>query len=521
LEAKAHPRRSGILLHPTSLPGRYGIGELGPEAHRFVDFLSGAGQRLWQVLPLGPTGYGDSPYQCFSAFAGNPLLVSLDALVEDGWLRAEDLAPAPEFAADSVDYDAVAAFKLPLLDRAFRRFETEAEPADRAAFDAFREANASWLDDYALYMAVKEAQGGTEWTEWEEDIARRRPEALARWREERAGAVRARAFGQYLFFLQWQRLRERCRERDVALMGDIPIFVARDSADVWSHPQLFQLDEHGRPRVVAGVPPDYFSATGQLWGNPLYDWEEMARTGYGWWIERFRAALGLVDLVRLDHFRGFEAHWEIPAGEETAVNGQWVKGPGAALFEALREALGDLPIVAENLGVITPEVEQLRERFGFPGMAILQFAFGRDPEAGEFLPHNYPRNRVVYTGTHDNDTTVGWWTTSGAGDSTRGAEEVREERERALQYLDAEGREIHWAFIRAALASVADMAIVPLQDVLGLGSEARMNLPGRARGNWRWRFSPESLTDGIRDRLKRMAELYGRTVPPPKDDPKE
>ena len=521
MEAKAHPRRSGILLHPTSLPGRYGIGELGPEAHRFVDFLSGAGQRLWQVLPLGPTGYGDSPYQCFSAFAGNPLLVSLDALVEDGWLRAEDLAPAPEFAADSVDYDAVAAFKLPLLDRAFRRFETEAEPADRAAFDAFREANASWLDDYALYMAVKEAQGGTEWTEWEEDIARRRPEALARWREERAGAVRARAFGQYLFFLQWQRLRERCRERDVALMGDIPIFVARDSADVWSHPQLFQLDEHGRPRVVAGVPPDYFSATGQLWGNPLYDWEEMARTGYGWWIERFRAALGLVDLVRLDHFRGFEAHWEIPAGEETAVNGQWVKGPGAALFEALREALGDLPIVAENLGVITPEVEQLRERFGFPGMAILQFAFGRDPEAGEFLPHNYPRNRVVYTGTHDNDTTVGWWTTSGAGDSTRGAEEVREERERALQYLDAEGREIHWAFIRAALASVADMAIVPLQDVLGLGSEARMNLPGRARGNWRWRFSPESLTDGIRDRLKRMAELYGRTVPPPKDDPKE
>ena len=521
MEAKAHPRRSGILLHPTSLPGRYGIGELGPEAHRFVDFLSGAGQRLWQVLPLGPTGYGDSPYQCFSAFAGNPLLVSLDALVEDGWLRAEDLAPAPEFAADSVDYDAVAAFKLPLLDRAFRRFETEAEPADRAAFDAFREANASWLDDYALYMAVKEAQGGTEWTEWEEDIARRRPEALSRWREERAGAVRARAFGQYLFFLQWQRLRERCRERDVALMGDIPIFVARDSADVWSHPQLFQLDEHGRPRVVAGVPPDYFSATGQLWGNPLYDWEEMARTGYGWWIERFRAALGLVDLVRLDHFRGFEAHWEIPAGEETAVNGQWVKGPGAALFEALREALGDLPIVAENLGVITPEVEQLRERFGFPGMAILQFAFGRDPEAGEFLPHNYPRNRVVYTGTHDNDTTVGWWTTSGAGDSTRGAEEVREERERALQYLDAEGREIHWAFIRAALASVADMAIVPLQDVLGLGSEARMNLPGRARGNWRWRFSPESLTDGIRDRLKRMAELYGRTVPPPKDDPKE
>jgi 4-alpha-glucanotransferase len=520
LDPKKNPRRSGILLHPTSLPGRYGIGELGPEAHRFVDFLAAAGQRLWQFLPLGPTGYGDSPYQCFSAFAGNPLLVSLDSLVEDGWLEAGDLAPAPEFAADSVDYDAVAAFKLPLLDRAFRRFESGAEPAARRAFEAFREANASWLDDYALYMAVKEAQGGTEWTQWQPDIARRRPQALARWREERAGAVRAREFGQYLFFRQWQRLRERSRERDVALMGDIPIFVARDSADVWSHPELFQLEEDGRPRVVAGVPPDYFSATGQLWGNPLYDWDELARTRYAWWIERFRAAFGMVDLVRLDHFRGFEAYWEIPAGEETAVNGQWVKGPGAALFEALRQALGQLPIVAENLGVITPEVEELRERFGFPGMAILQFAFGRDPEAAEFQPHNYPRNRVVYTGTHDNDTTVGWWTSSGAGDSTRDADEVREERERALQYMDAEGREIHWAFIRAALASVADTAVVPLQDVLGLGSEARMNLPGRARGNWRWRFRPESLDDTIRDRLKRLAELYGRTAPPPKDDSK-
>ena len=507
MDAKESPRRGGILLHPTSLPGRYGIGELGPEAHRFVDFLAGAGQRLWQVLPLGPTGYGDSPYQCFSAFAGNPLLISLDALVEDGWLQAADVAYAPKLPADSVDYDAVAAFKLPLLDRAFRRFEEAAESADREAFEAFRQANASWLDDYALYMAVKEAQGGKEWTDWQEDIARRRPEALARWREERAGAVRAREFGQYLFFLQWQRLRDRCRERDIALMGDIPIFVARDSADVWSHPELFQLEEDGRPRVMAGVPPDYFSATGQLWGNPLYDWEEMARTGYAWWVERLRAALGLVDLVRLDHFRGFEACWEIPAGEKTAENGQWVKGPGAALFEALREALGELPIVAENLGVITPEVEELRERFGFPGMAILQFAFGRDPEAAQFQPHHYPRNRVVYTGTHDNDTTVGWWTSSGAGDSTRGADEVREERQHALAYLDAEGREIHWAFIRAAFASVADTAVVPLQDVLGLGSEARMNLPGRARGNWRWRFRPEALNDTIRDRLKRLAEL--------------
>jgi 4-alpha-glucanotransferase len=514
------PRRSGILLHPTSLPGRLGIGELGPEAHRFADFLADAGQRLWQVLPLGPTGYGDSPYQCFSAFAGNPLLVSLESLVEDGWLEASQLAQAPAFPQDAVDYDAVAAFKLPLLDRAFRGFEDRAEPADRAAFDAFCEANASWLDDYALYMAVKEAHGGTEWTEWDPAIARRRPEALERWRDQEADAVRAREFGQYLFFLQWQRLRDHCRERDVALMGDIPIFVARDSADVWSHPELFQLEEDGKPKVMAGVPPDYFSATGQLWGNPIYDWDEMARTGYAWWTLRLRASLGLVDLVRLDHFRGFEACWEIPAGEETAVNGRWVKGPGAALFEALREALGELPIVAENLGVITPEVEALRERFGFPGMAILQFAFGRDPEAAQFQPHSYPRNRVVYTGTHDNDTTVGWWTSSGAGDSTRADDEVREERERALAYLDAEGRPIPWAFIRAAVASVADTAIVPLQDVLGLGSEARMNLPGRAHGNWRWRFTAEALTDEIRDRLRRLAELYGRMATTPRDDAK-
>ena len=513
-------RRSGILLHPTSLPGRYGIGELGAEAHRFADFLAGAGQRLWQVLPLGPTGYGDSPYQCFSAFAGNPLLVSLDALVDDGWLDAADLAGAADFPRDSVDYDAVAAFKLPLLDRAFRRFEAEASPQDRAAFEAFRAANAAWLDDYALFMAVKEAHGGAEWTEWDEDIARREPEALARWRDRQKDAVRAREFGQHLFFSQWQRLKDHCRERDVALMGDIPIFVASDSADVWSHPELFQLELDGTPSFVAGVPPDYFSATGQLWGNPLYRWDAMARTGYAWWIERFRAALRLVDLVRLDHFRGFEAYWEIPAGEKTAVLGRWVKGPGAALFEALREALGDLPIVAENLGVITPEVEALRERFGFPGMAVLQFAFGRDPEAAQFQPHNYPRNRVVYTGTHDNDTTAGWWTSSGEGDSTRSGEEVRDEHERALAYLDAEGRQIHWAFIRAALASVADTAIVPLQDVLGLGNEARMNLPASASGNWRWRFAEGALTDEVRDRLRRLADLYGRTAPAAATAPK-
>jgi len=515
------PRRSGILLHPTSLPGRFGIGELGPEAHRFAGFLAAAGQRLWQVLPLGPTGYGDSPYQCFSAFAGNPLLVSLETLVEDGWLDASDLEPARDFPQDAVDYDAVAAFKLPLLDRAFRNFEARAAPAARAGFDSFRQAHAAWLDDYALFMAVREAHETAAWTAWEAGIRERRPEAVARWRKDLSQAIRARQFGQYLFFTQWQHLQDRCRALDVAIMGDVPIFVAHDSADVWSHPELFQLGPDGSRKVVAGVPPDYFSATGQLWGNPLYDWGELARTGYAWWIDRVRAALRMVDLVRLDHFRGFEGFWEIPAGKETAVEGRWVKGPGAALFEALRDALGDLPIVAENLGVITPEVEALRERFGFPGMAILQFAFGRDPEAAQFQPHNYPRNRVVYTGTHDNDTTVGWWASSGAGDSTRTDGDVRDERARALAYLDAEGREIHWAFIRAALASVADTAIVPLQDLLGLGSEARMNLPGRAHGNWRWRFTAGSLTDEIRERLKKMAELYGRTAAGPTGGPEE
>lgn len=506
-------RASGILLHPTSLPGRFGIGELGAEAFRFAEFLAGAGQSLWQVLPLGHTGYGDSPYQCFSAFAGNPLLISLDALATEGLLETGELASAPAFPEQTVDYEAVARFKLPLLDRAFERFETAFTAGARDDFEGFCRSQASWLDDYALFMVAKAMNGDTSWVEWGRELAAREPAALERLAREQGRSLQARRFGQWLFFRQWSSLRKHCHARQLEVMGDVPIFVAHDSADVWAHRELFFLEPDGRPTVIAGVPPDYFSATGQCWGNPLYRWDALAQTGYRWWIERVRAVLGLVDLVRVDHFRGFEAYWEIPGRETTAVNGKWVQGPGAALFDALRSALGELPIVAENLGVITPEVEALRAQFGFPGMTILQFAFGTDPQGPGFRPHNYTRDLFAYTGTHDNDTTVGWWT-SGVGDSTRSEQDVKEERDFAFKYLDAEGREIHWAMIRTLLASVADTVVFPLQDVLGLGSEARMNVPGRPRGNWRWRLGADVLTEAVREHLREQTVIYGRVGDP-------
>jgi 4-alpha-glucanotransferase len=405
--------------------------------------------------------------------------------------------------------------KRPLLEKAFERFEKKVTPEERDDFEAFRRAHAEWLEDFALFMALKKDYEGASWHTWDESLVTRQPDALARARERHARDIRSLEFSQYLFFRQWEEIRRYCHSLGIRIVGDIPIFVAHDSSDVWAHPELFHLAADGRPAFMAGVPPDYFSATGQLWGNPLYRWDVLAKTGYRWWIERFRAILAQVDMVRLDHFRGFEAYWEIPAEEETAINGQWVKGPGAALFDALEAALGPLPVIAENLGVITPEVEALREQFGWPGMAILQFAFGSDNAADDFKPHNYPRNRVVYTGTHDNDTTVGWWT-AGVGDTTRTAAEVEAERAFCKKYLGIEGREIHWDFIRAVLSSVADIAIVPLQDVLGLGSEARMNLPGRPSGNWRWRFETAALTDAVRDRLREMSEMYGRA---PQRDP--
>ena len=507
----ASSRSSGVLLHPTSLPGGFGIGDLGASAFEFIDLLAAARQRLWQVLPLGPTGYGNSPYQCFSAFAGNPLLIDLDALIEQGWLTAAEARGEAAWADGDIDFPAVIVHRQALWPRVLDRFEAAAPVALRDRFDRFCGGNAAWLDDFALFMSVKAAHDHTAWTKWEPAIAQRDPAAVSRWSTHSARDVRMHKLTQFLFFEQWHRVRDACRSRGIAIMGDLPIFVAHDSADVWVHRDLFQLERDGRPTVVAGVPPDYFSATGQLWGNPHYRWDVLGRTGYAWWVERCRALLELVDRVRIDHFRGFEASWQVASDATTAAGGEWVKGPGAAFFDAMRSALGvdRLPFVAENLGVITPEVEALRERFGLPGMAILQFAFGTDLHAPDFRPHNYPRNLVVYTGTHDNDTTVGWWTGE-AEHSTRSKTDVENEREHARRYLALDGREVHWEFIRAALSSVADTAIVPAQDVLGLGSEARMNRPGTLAGNWRWRLLPGQLTADLAQRLAVMAATYER-----------
>lgn len=505
------PRSSGIILHPTSLPGPYGIGELGPEAHRFADFLRDAGQKIWQVLPLGPTGYGDSPYQCFSAFAGSPLLLSLDQLVERGYLKQKDLEDRPLFPADHVDFQRVIAWKLPLLKKAYDNFAVRQAPnADREVYEAYYQKNAWWLDDFALFMALKQVHNYVSWTQWEPKYAQRAPAAMEQARRDLRQEIEQQKFIQFEFDRQWCDLKEHCARNGIRMLGDVPIYVALDSSDVWSHPELFDLLPDGNPRVIAGVPPDYFSATGQCWGNPIYRWDRLAGEGYAWWIARFRRSLQMLDMIRLDHFRGFEAYYEIPGHATTAIIGQWVKGPGAALFEALESALGKLPIVAENLGVITPEVEGLRNRFGFPGMAILQFAFGRDPQAPDFKPHNYVHHLVAYTGTHDNDTVIGWWHSSGAAGSTRSAADVSKEMDYARSYLNTTGAEINWVMIRAVLASVADTVLYPLQDVLGVGSEGRMNLPGTASGNWRWRFRANDITPEIARRLRSLAETYER-----------
>ena len=504
------PRSSGVLLHPTSLPGHHGIGDFGAEAYRLIDFLHAAGQKLWQVLPLNPTGYGDSPFQCFSASAGNPLLISLDHLSEEGILSKEELRSVPPFPAESVDYGAVAAYKTPLLHRAAANFFSRASAERRRELQEFTTTHASWLDDFSLFMAVKEEQHLVSWTKWPDDIASRQSEAMRRKREQLASKIDAHKFLQFVFFQQWQKLRNYAGERQIRIVGDVPIYVAHDSADVWANPQFFLLDERGNPVKIAGVPPDYFSATGQCWGNPIYNWPLLKQTGFRWWVDRIRSALRLYDLIRIDHFRGFEAYWEVPGNETTAVNGRWVKGPGAELFSVLRKDLGELPIIAENLGVITPEVEAIRHEFELPGMAILQFAFGNDPQAPTFKPHNYVRDLVAYTGTHDNDTVVGWWTSSGTGDSTRTAEDVLKEHAYARAYLDFTDEPIHWVLIRAIMASVANTAIAPMQDILGLGSEARMNLPGVSSGYWKWRMKPGAASHEIAARLKEMVILYDR-----------
>jgi len=502
-------RCSGILLHITSLPGPYGIGDLGESAREVADLLAEAGQKIWQVLPLNPTGYGDSPYQGFSAFAGNPLLIDPDALVRQGTLKASDLPRAPAALAESVDYGWVIQFKLAALRRAAASFLSGASATERGRFEEFCSRNCSWLDDYALFMACKEAHKGEVWTNWDPALRQRNSVVLTQLAAKLSTEIQIFKYWQFEFFRQWEELKEYCRARRIKLMGDIPIYVAHDSADVWANPGLFQLDEKGRPILVAGVPPDYFSATGQLWGNPIYCWDVLAKANYAWWAERFRASLRLFDIVRLDHFRGFEAYWEIAAPALTAEGGKWVKGPGSQFFRVLRDQLGDLPIVAENLGVVTPEVEAIRKEFGFPGMSILQFAFGNDPQGPTFRPHNYDRQLVAYTGGHDNDTTVGWWTSQG-GDSTRTGEDIRKERAFAKAYLGFEDEPVPWVFIRAVLASVADVAIIPLQDVLGLGSQARMNLPGTIGQNWKWRFHRGDFTTEMCERLANLAQMYDR-----------
>lgn len=500
------PRSAGILLHPTSLPGGFGIGEVGPRAYEFVDLLVEGGQSLWQILPLGPTGYGDSPYACFSALAGNPMLIDLAQLADEGDVDRRDLAEAPDLPEEKVDFGAVISFKTEMLQRAARAFR-ESEYGDRrAAFNYFCEENSDWLEDFALFMALKDAHGGAVWNTWETGLVKREPEVLQAWRERLDDAVFAQRYYQFQFFRQWEALKQVANENGIQIVGDIPIFVAYDSVDVWAHPELFYLDEDLLPTKVAGVPPDYFSATGQLWGNPLYRWDVVEENDYGWWARRFEQILTTVDIVRLDHFRGFAAYWAVPAAEDTAVNGEWEEGPGAAFFEAIRAALGELPIIAEDLGHITEDVFELRDRFDFPGMNVLQFAFATDA-GNPYLPHNVEHNSVIYTGTHDNDTTVGWYESR-----------EEEELEACHRYLGPIDEPINWALMRLAYRSVADLAIVPLQDVLGLGTEARMNTPGKFGANWTWRFRNEDVSPEHIERLKEMAITYGRKEPEEKQE---
>jgi 4-alpha-glucanotransferase len=493
-----YKRTSGILLHPTSLPGPFGIGDLGPNTHIWLDFLSQSGCQLWQILPLGPTGYGDSPYQCFSAFAGNHYLISPEALFSDGLLSETEMVDHPDFPEDKVDFGNVIAWKLTMLKRAYSNFQNLASAELKQAYEEFRHGQASWLDDYGLFMALKEAHNGASWTTWEEALRDRQPQALADARQKYWEGIEQHIFGQFIFFRQWHAVRAHAGDLGIKIIGDIPIFVAHDSADVWSHPELFYLNEIGQPKVVAGVPPDYFSPTGQLWGNPLYRWNIHKSNDYHWWIERIRSVLNLVDIVRLDHFRGFAGYWRVSGKAKTAEKGRWVRGPGNDFFRVVQKSLGDLPVIAEDLGVITPDVEALRIRYNLPGMKILQFSFASGPK-DPFLPHNYPKNCVVYTGTHDNDTARGWY------------ERVPEyEREFYRHYLDRDGSKVAWDLIRASWASVAVMALAPFQDFLDLGNEARMNYPGNPSGNWTWRVPAGAINSELQQKIRELNYLYDR-----------
>jgi 4-alpha-glucanotransferase len=486
-------RSAGVLLHPTSLPGVYGIGDVGTHLVAFLDWAAYAGMRMWQVLPLNPPGYGYSPYGCLSSFAGNPLLISPQKLLHEDLLEPSDVAELPQFPDDRVEWERVCELKYRLLRIALQRFR------DHADLDAFCTApeQCEWLDDYALFMSLKERAAGAPWWEWEPKLARRDTAALAEARKELAAEIRFWRFTQYLFFQQWDDVRAAARARNIRILGDMPIYVAWDSADVWGNRELFELDERGHPTVVAGVPPDYFSETGQRWGNPLYRWDAMRETKFAWWISRVKTNLRFADIVRLDHFRGFAEYWEIPAGEPTAIHGRWMPGPGKALFDAIRKELGNLPLIAEDLGFITEDVHELRRAIDVPGMKILQFAFGQTDSP--HLPHRFEPRTVVYTGTHDNDTAKGWF-----------ANAPEDERETARDYLGCEQTDIAWGLIRTAYTSVAEIAVVPVQDILGLGSEGRMNRPGATHDNWSWRLRPGALTREHAEKLRRMGEITGR-----------
>jgi len=527
-------RASGLLVHPTSFPSKYGIGDLGQGALDFIDFMKAAKQRLWQILPLGPTGYGDSPYQSFSTFAGNPYLISPDLLQKEGYLAFTDIEDAPAFDARAVDYGPVIEYKMELLRKAFTGFKANATAVQKKAYEKFCKANDGWLDNYSLFVALKKhfieerkndlgspAQDafakankkyltedqikdyyyGAVWGSWPEDIAKRTKDGIAKYKKLLADEIAFECFLQYEFFRQWNDVRTYANKNGIKIIGDVPIFVAMDSSDVWAAPELFQLDKAGNPKAVAGVPPDYFSETGQLWGNPLYDWAAHKKEGYAWWISRMASILDTVDIVRIDHFRGFESYWVTPYGESTAVNGKWAKGPGKAVFTAMTKALGELPIIAEDLGIITDKVRALRASLGFPGMRVLQFAFTPDAK-NLYIPHNFEdSNTVLYTGTHDNDTSLGWYN-SGADD----------EKDYYRRYMNVSGGDVSWDLIRLAWGSTAGYAIAPVQDIFALGGEARMNVPGEPAGNWKFRYTADMLRGELAERLAYMTQMFNREV---------
>ena len=494
-----HARYSGILVHPTSFPSDYGIGDFGKGAYEFIDYLKLSGQTLWQILPLGPTGFGDSPYQSFSAFAGQPLLISPELLIEDGLLAEEDITLPAGLSDKKVNYGAVIPFKFSLYKKAYRTFCKGANPALSDAFAVFCDSEKDWLDDYAFFMACKDAHNGQCWLEWEPELLAPTAAVREKWTQKLSDDIGYYQFIQFLFFRQWANLKDYANQNGIRIIGDIPIFVSLDSVDVWSHKQLFDLNEKGYPNAVSGVPPDYFSATGQLWGNPLYNWKELERTGFDWWIRRVKGQLRLVDILRIDHFRGFVGYWAVPYGSATAIHGQWLKAPGREFLLALKRALGEnLPIWAEDLGVITKEVEALRDDFHLPGMRVLQFAF-EDPNDNMMMPHNHMENCICYPGTHDNDTAKGWYSHSS-----------KDAQKKARQYMNTGAADVAWAFIRTALSSVATYTVIPLQDVMSLGSEARMYMPGRSEGNWAWRYQSSDLDADWGNYLRYLTKLYHR-----------